>query len=191
MAKTAKKSNVRPNSNHIGVATLAHGHYIRPWQVIIFIVLVMFAGIIIIRLSHAATSEVVSTPLTEAELQQLSPSVTADLTSGVSSSTASPIQVSDTVLFSYTPVGVAGVDKVGFYVDGKLTTVATKRPYNLTFDSTRYPNGTYMLTAVAFDNSNKPLAAVKKTVEVNNDLSLIQRAGNIITYPFYVLTTGR
>lgn len=189
MVKTLKKSQNKTSSNRIGVAALAHSHYIRPWQVIVFIVLIMFAGLVIIRLSRAATSEVASTPVSENELQQLSPSLSSDLGAVSGSDMQTPsLQISDTVLLSYTPVGVPGVQKVGFYLDSKLVHVATKRPYNFTFNSTRYPNGQYMLTAVAFDSNNKPLSAVKKNLIINNDLTILQKATNIISYPFYVLT---
>lgn len=199
MAKTSKKSSTSSGSSqsHIGVITLAHGHYIRSWQIVVFIVLVMFAGIIIIRLSHAATSEVVSTPLNESEIEQLTVSGNAlatDSTAGADMQTgqsqaAAAIPVSGTALFSYTPVGVANVEKVGFYLDGKLTSVGTKRPYNFTFESARYANGSYSLTAVAFDKDNKPLSAVKKTLAVDNSPSAWQQLQNWVSYPFYVLTT--
>ncbi|MBI2798003.1 Ig-like domain-containing protein [Candidatus Saccharibacteria bacterium] len=180
-AKSKTKYQSRSSSSSIGVATLAHAHYIKSWQVIVFIVIVMFAGIIIIRLSRAATSEVTSTPLTDAEIQQVAGGATI-------AQTGSPIPVSGTVIFGYNTTRLENVGKVGFYVDGTLAGVATKTPYSFTFDSTRYSAGQHTISAIAFDTSNRPLAAVKKTIAIDNSPNLLKQLGNIITYPFYVLT---
>lgn len=181
--KTTKYKSSGSAGSRIGVATLAHSHYIQPWQVIIFIIVVMFAGIIIIRLSHAATSEISSTPLTDTEIQQM-----ISGTGATQAQTNQAIPVNGVVIFGYNPSGVAGISKVGFYVDGAIAGVATKVPYNLTFDSTRYQAGSHTISAVAFNSSNQPLTAVKKTIDINNTPTLWQQAANVITYPFYALT---
>src|SRR5437867_363288 len=63
----------------------------------------------------------------------------------------------------------ADVQKVEFYVDGKLATTDTSTPYTLNLDTLELTEGTHTLMATAYDTKGK--ASVTVTVQVDNELS--------------------
>jgi hypothetical protein len=65
----------------------------------------------------------------------------------------SPVaKVEGTVNVAASAVGTTGIpiDKVEFYVDGKLSATATSGPYEFRWDTTAESNGSHALTAVAY-----------------------------------------
>jgi tetratricopeptide (TPR) repeat protein len=61
------------------------------------------------------------------------------------------------------------VDKVEFYVDGKLVATDTSTPYTLDLDTLELTEGSHTVMATAFDTKGK--ASTTVTVQVDNELS--------------------
>ncbi len=87
----------------------------------------------------------------------------------------------------------SGIAQVTFNLDGLYLGVATKAPYSIPFDSTRFPNGVYKLTATAHDNaSNKSQASLFISTNNKEDtfeslLSILKPSdGNIIRGRFEI-----
>jgi subtilisin family serine protease len=61
-----------------------------------------------------------------------------------------------------------GVDCVSLYVDGTLLNTVAASPYNVAWDTTRLPNGTHTLSAVATDTAGNTGASAQVSVTVSN-----------------------
>jgi len=59
--------------------------------------------------------------------------------------------VTGTVTFEVEPKDESGIAEVGLYLDGTICGTATGAPYQMTWDSTRAPNGSYVFSATVFD----------------------------------------
>jgi hypothetical protein len=77
--------------------------------------------------------------------------------------------VSGTVHVGATASDNVGVSKVEFYLNGTLKATVSVSPYTYTWDTTALANGTYTLTAKAYDASGNVRQSTAVAVTVNND----------------------
>lgn len=69
-----------------------------------------------------------------------------------------------------------GVTRVEFYAGATLIGSDTSAPYSFTWSTTSVPNGTYSLTARAYDASNNSAQSGAVSVTVSNAAACVQRA---------------
>jgi hypothetical protein len=154
-----------------------------PWWIIVLIVLaVAITGLIILRFSRA--SEQSTAPLTA---DQLKAYVQTQLANQDITSTALPIDINGYGEFRYGNNLAAKPAYVSYYIDDVPVARSSTSPFSFVIDTSRISNGTHTLTAVAFDSNGQPLGATQRTINVNNNGSILNNAKNIITYPWYWL----
>lgn len=85
------------------------------------------------------------------------------------SSPTSDTTVSGTVAVSAAASDDTGVTKVEFYVNGTLQTTDTAAPYTFSWNTSALANGTYALTAKAYDAAGNVGQSSSVSVTVNND----------------------
>ncbi|MBT0664284.1 fibronectin type III domain-containing protein, partial [Geobacter pelophilus] len=96
-------------------------------------------------------------------LAELSPP-TVDITSPLDAN-----KVSGIVSINVSATDNVGVTKVEFYVNGALKVVETNLPYLYSWDTTSLPEGSYTLTAKAYDAAGN-VSQSNRTVTVVNDI---------------------
>jgi|GEM_PF-1409400 len=84
------------------------------------------------------------------------------------SSPASGATVSGTLSVTASAADNVGVSKVEFYVNGTLKTTATAGPYAFAWDTTSVGNGTYTLSAKAYDAAGNVGTSANVSVNVSN-----------------------
>ena len=84
------------------------------------------------------------------------------------SSPAASSTVSGTVSVAAQAADNVGVTKVEFYVDGALQATDTASTYSFNWDTTLAANGTYTLTATAYDAAGNSATSSPVQVSVNN-----------------------
>ncbi len=156
----------------------------RSWVWIIFIVVTVVAitGLVILRFSRA--SEQGTAPLTSAQLQSY---IKTQLASQDPATINQQLAVSQYAQFQYGGKITPAPTYVSWYVDDVPVAKITTNPYTFVWDSSRYSNGVHTLTAVAYDTNDQPLGATQRTVVVDNSESLLHKAQNLVTYPWYWL----
>ncbi len=110
---------------------------------------------------------------------------TAQALQGVSSDTTTPIvsltapadgaTVSGTVSLTATATDNVGVSKVEFYRGGTLIGTTASSPYNATWDTTAVPNGSYTVSAEAYDAAGNATTS-SRTIVVRNASSRSRRS---------------
>ncbi len=102
---------------------------------------------------------------------------TVTLTAPTSGST-----VSGTVSVSASATDNLGVSKVEFYRNGGLFATVTEAPYRYSWDTTGTANGSYALTAKAYDAANNVGSSSGVTMTVNNFVGIfVAPSGSDIT----------
>jgi hypothetical protein len=180
---TATGSATKPNTMHTMQAKSAKTRRKFPWWIVVVIVLVVaVAGLVILRFSHAA--EQGTAPLTASQLKAY---VSSQLVAQDQATVTQPIDVTNYTEFQFggkiTPVPAY----VSYYVDDVPVAKITTKPFSFVWDSSRYTNGIHTLTAVAFDSNDQPLGATQRVITIDNSQSALQKAKNIVTYPWYWL----
>lgn len=87
------------------------------------------------------------------------------------SSPTSGTTVSGTVAVTASASDNTGVSKVEFYVNGTLQTTDTAAPYTYSWNTTALANGTYTLTAKAYDAAGNVGQSSSVSVTVTNDIT--------------------
>ncbi len=181
--KNAMQRQSSPKSEHVAKTNNTTNSFkFRPWMVIVFVLAVALIGILVLRLSRASGGEPAGIPVSMFDIQNKVNTLVAQ-----QSSSTGEIGVSGYAEFHYSPVTAEVVKEVVYYLDSKLVSSSTKSPYSFVFDSSRFQNDSYVLTAVAFDASNTPIAATQRTIVINNSGGILQGAKNLVTYPWYAL----
>lgn len=106
-------------------------------------------------------------------ISTVSVTVVNDLTPPVISQTA-PLQgssVGGSVTVSCTASDDVGVTRVEFFVNGVMGAALNTTPYKYQWDATSVPNGSYILTAKAYDAADHVTTSPAVTVTVNNPVS--------------------
>lgn len=73
-----------------------------------------------------------------------------------------------------------GVSKVAFYLDDELLGEDTEAPFELSFNSKEYEDGTYTLRTVAYDGTDN-ISESSQDIEIFNKLLQVNVQGNYIT----------
>lgn len=171
--------NAHTNSGgNISSGGLSNQTKLKPWILVLLILIVTITGIVVYRSTQASSSTVGSVPGDITDIQNYIDSLVI-----VTPSTKN-INVSNYAQFSYTPKTSGAVSLVAYYIDGKMYVTSTKAPYSISIDTTRIDNGDHEITAVAFNDDDVPIAAVRKTISVNNNVDILRSANNIVTYPW-------
>jgi hypothetical protein len=68
-----------------------------------------------------------------------------------------------------------GVTKVEFFAGSTQIGTSLSSPYQVTWDSTAVPNGSYQLTAKAYDAAGNSSTSAAVTVNVSNVPSILRR----------------
>lgn len=76
--------------------------------------------------------------------------------------------VNSSITVSATASDNVGVTKVEFYVDGAFKSTLTSSPYNYTWDTTAYSNGTHALQTKAYDAAGNVGTSTTVSVTVSN-----------------------
>lgn len=152
-----------------------------PWFVISAILIIVVAGIVVLRISQAAEGSAVTVPQNLDSIQNYIKSV------GGSTTQSQPGNLSGTIIFNYTPISSTSVATVAFYLDNQLVGAKQKSPYQLILDTQRYSNGNHTLTAVSFSSAGVPTAAMVSQVSFDNPTGLLQDIQKTLTYPYYRL----
>lgn len=150
-----------------------------PWFVISAILIIVVAGIVVLRISQAADGSVVSVPQNLDSIQNYIKSV------GGNTVQSRPGSLSGTVVINYTPIASTSMATVAFYLDNQLVAAKQKDPYQLKLDTQRYSNGNHTLTAVGFNSAGVPIAAIVQQVDFENPSGLLQDVQKTLTYPYY------
>lgn len=183
VSKNAMQRQSSPRSEHVAkTKSTASGLRFRPWVVVIFVLVIAVVGIVILRFSRASGGEPAGIPVSMFDIQN---KVTILLTQ--QPSPTGDLPVSGYAEFHYSPTTSDQVKEVVYYLDSKLVSSSTKSPFSFVFDSSRFQNDSYVLTAVAFNASNTPIAATQRTIVINNSGGILQGAKNLVTYPWYAL----
>lgn len=82
------------------------------------------------------------------------------------SPTTNPAKGSITLNANASDTGGTGVSKVEFYVGTTLLATDTTSPYQASWDTTKYPDSSYSLTAKAYDGANPANTATSNTINV-------------------------
>lgn len=152
------------------------------WAVVIVVIVVAVTGLLILRFSRA--SEQGTAPLTAAQLQNY---IKSQLSTQDPATINKQLAVSQYAQFQFGSKITPSPAYVSWYVDDVPVAKATTSPFTFVWDSSRYSNGVHTLTTVAYDANDQPLGATKRTVVVDNSDSLVNKARNIVTYPWYWL----
>ncbi len=152
-----------------------------PWFVISAILIIVVAGIVVLRISRATEGTAVAVPQNINSIQNYIKSVGGGTPQSQSGS------LSGTIIFNYTPIATTSVSSVAFYLDNQLVGTRQKGPYQLKLDTRRYSNGGHTLTAVSFNSVGVPTAAIVSQVSFENPTGLLQDMQNTLTYPYYIL----
>ncbi len=188
MSKKSSKQPLTPQTPLTSIRTMQAKGVSRkksrswPWVIVLIVLIVAVTGLVILRFSRA--SEQGTAPLTAAQLQsyiktQLATQDPATINQQLAVSKYAQFQFGSKI--SPTPAYVS------WYVDDVPVAKATTSPFTFVWDSSRYSNGVHTLTTVAYDANDQPLGATKRTVVVDNSDSLIDKARNVVTYPWYWL----
>lgn len=152
------------------------------WAIVIVVLVVAVTGLVVLRFSRA--SEQGTAPLTAEQLQSY---IKTQLASQDPATINTQLAVSEYAQFQFGSKITPTPAYVSWYVDDVPVAKATTSPFTFVWDSSRYSNGVHTLTAVAYDANDQPLGATKRTVVVDNSDSLVNKARNIVTYPWYWL----
>ncbi len=152
------------------------------WAVLIVVMVVAVTGLLILRFSRA--SEQGTAPLTAEQLQNY---IKTQLATQDPATINKQLAVSQYAQFQFGNKITPTPAYVSWYVDDVPVAKATTSPFTFVWDSSRYSNGVHTLTTVAYDANDQPLGATKRTVVVDNSDSLLNKARNIVTYPWYWL----
>lgn len=76
--------------------------------------------------------------------------------------------VNGSITLTANAVDNVGVTKVAFYANGTLVGTATTAPYSCTWSTSKVANGSYALTAVAYDGAGNAGSSSTVSVTVNN-----------------------
>lgn len=76
--------------------------------------------------------------------------------------------VSRTVSIKASASDNVAIDRVEFFVNGARIATDSSAPYDTAWDTTKAPNGSYTLTAVAFDTAGNSSVSAAVTVNVSN-----------------------
>lgn len=152
------------------------------WIIIIVVIGVALTGLIILRFSRA--SEQGTAPLTADQLKSY---ISTQLASQDQSTINQQLNVSQYAQFQFGAKLSPAPAYVSWYVDDVPVARASANPFNFVWDSSRYSNGAHTLTAVAYDSNGQPLGATQRKIVIGNSDSLLQKAQNIVTYPWYWL----
>jgi len=152
------------------------------WAVVIVVIVVAVTGLLILRFSRA--SEQGTAPLTATQLQSY---IKTQLATQDPATINKQLAVSQYAQFQFGSKITPTPAYVSWYVDDVPVAKATTSPFTFVWDSSRYSNGVHTLTTVAYDANDQPLGATKRTVVVDNSDSLVNKARNIVTYPWYWL----
>lgn len=149
------------------------------WVIVLIVVGVAIVGLVVLRFSRASGTEPQSIPLDQSDLQTF-----------VSAQTAGqPNPTLDVSGYSQFQFGtkLQNASQVAYYIDQKLIETKAQKPYTFLLDTTRLPNGSHQLTAVAFDSVNNPVGATTRIIDVQNTTGVLQGVKNVVTYPWYAL----
>lgn len=152
------------------------------WAVVIVVIVVAVTGLLVLRFSRA--SEQGTAPLTASQLQSY---IKTQLATQDPATINKQLAVSQYAQFQFGNKITPTPAYVSWYVDDVPVAKATTSPFTFVWDSSRYSNGVHTLTTVAYDANDQPLGATKRTVVVDNSDSLLNKARNIVTYPWYWL----
>ena len=87
---------------------------------------------------------------------------------GVADSTGTSITVSGTALITANAIDNIGVAKVEFYVNGSLAATVTAVPYSISWNTTTVVNGSYIVSAKAYDAAGNVGQSLNVNVVVIN-----------------------
>lgn len=78
---------------------------------------------------------------------------------------------SNTISATASDTGGSGVARVAFYVGSTLVGTDSLAPYSLTWDSTTITNGSYAVTARAYDGANNTTTSASRSITINNPVT--------------------
>lgn len=178
--KSSKKSisTEHVSTNSTQRSSLHSKNRLKPWILVVLVLGVVVTGIVVYRSSQASSNGLGAVPQNITDIQNYIDSLS------IKTPNAKNIDVSNYAEFTYAPKTDTTVKTVVYYLDGNMYGTTTKPPYSMIIDTTRIPNGEHELVAVAFSNEDVPVAAVQKTISVNNDSSILKSVNNVVTYPW-------
>lgn len=186
--KMTKKKPITPQTPLSSIRTMQAKGVARKrtrsvlWAVVIVVMVVAVTGLLILRFSRA--SEQGTAPLTAEQLQSY---IKTQLATQDPATINKQLAVSQYAQFQFGSKITPTPAYVSWYVDDVPVAKATTSPFTFVWDSSRYSNGVHKLTTAAYDANDQPLGATQRTVVVDNSDTLLNKARNIVTYPWYWL----
>jgi hypothetical protein len=109
-----------------------------------------------------------TTPVTKnAKSTSVSVKASGSTSSGVTVPDNTSVAVSTPVSVQPASVQTDGVQKIEYYLNGKLVDTATKAPYNYNIDTTKFKNGTYSLVSKTYYSNGTTKQATQRLVVKN------------------------